>query len=193
MSQSYQSFIDAAERQNRLSTFVTELGWFGFVGCETGEHDRCVSALTFGHRTPGEVHEHLHANGAISRLTTPTDWWPELRERLQAYSAGACDDFSDIAVVDSRSTAFQQRVVAELREVGYGQTLSYGQLAVRAGSPLAARAVGHVMSTNPVPIVIPCHRVLASGGRLGGYSAPSGLNMKRRLLDLEACGASVPC
>ena len=75
------------------------------------------------------------------------------------------------------------------REVGWGETVSYGELAEMAGRPRAARAVGNAMSRNPVPIVVPCHRVVAAGGRIGGYG-PSGVPTKRFLLALE--GVELP-
>jgi methylated-DNA-[protein]-cysteine S-methyltransferase len=80
---------------------------------------------------------------------------------------------------------FEQRVYALLREVGPGATITYGELAERAGSPGAARAVGAAMGRNPVPVIIPCHRVLAGGGRSGGFSAPGGVSTKFRLLEIE--------
>lgn len=80
-------------------------------------------------------------------------------------------------------TPFQQRVLQALQDVGYGDTVSYGELARRAGSPKAARAVGMANATNPLPIVIPCHRVIGSNGKLTGYGG--GLHIKETLLDLE--------
>jgi O-6-methylguanine DNA methyltransferase len=80
--------------------------------------------------------------------------------------------------------AFQRRVLQALRRVPYGRTITYGQLAARAGRPRAARAVGQAMAHNPVPLIVPCHRVVASGGGLGGFGG--GLALKRRLLALEA-------
>ena len=76
--------------------------------------------------------------------------------------------------------------MTELRNVPYGQTLSYAELAAKAGSPKAARAVGSVMAQNRVPLIIPCHRVVGSGGHLGGFSAPRGIAFKKQLLELEA-------
>jgi len=82
------------------------------------------------------------------------------------------------------TSPFRRRVLETLhREVEYGETVSYGELAVMAGRPGAARAVGSAMATNPVPIVVPCHRVLAAGGRIGGYGG--GLDVKRSLLAIE--------
>ena len=74
-----------------------------------------------------------------------------------------------------------------------GETVSYAELAGRAGSPNAARAVGGVMAGNRVPLLVPCHRVVGAGGRLGGFSAPTGVELKKRLLALEAApGATLP-
>ena len=81
---------------------------------------------------------------------------------------------------------FHEKVLAAARRISYGRTATYGELAARAGSPRAARAVGQAMAHNPVPLIIPCHRVLAAGGRLGGYGG--GLDLKRRLLGLESKG-----
>ena len=105
--------------------------------------------------------------------------------RLQAYADGAFDDFLDVELDLAGKTRFQQAVLHHCRRIRPGSTLTYGELAARAGYPGAARAVGQVMKTNCVPLIIPCHRVVAAGGRLGGYSAPDGLRLKRRLLQLE--------
>lgn len=86
-------------------------------------------------------------------------------------------------------TPFQQRVLGALREVPYGELTTYGALARRLGDPAAARAVGGACNGNPVPIVVPCHRVVAADGSLGGYAA--GAAAKRALLELER-GAAVP-
>lgn len=80
-------------------------------------------------------------------------------------------------------TAFQRDVWTTLAEIPYGETVSYGELAAMVGRPTAFRAVGQANGANPVPIVLPCHRVVASGGRIGGYGG--GLPIKRKLLELE--------
>ena len=76
-------------------------------------------------------------------------------------------------------------MLAALRAIPYGEVRSYGELALQAGSPRAARAVGQVMAANPLPIIIPCHRVIAARGLLGGYSGGGGLVTKSWLLDFE--------
>jgi methylated-DNA-[protein]-cysteine S-methyltransferase len=72
-----------------------------------------------------------------------------------------------------------------MRALDYGETMTYGGLAEATGRPGMAREVGQAMGSNPVPIIVPCHRVLAAGGKMGGFSAPGGVFAKRRLLDLE--------
>lgn len=81
-------------------------------------------------------------------------------------------------------TVFQRKVWRELQEIPYGKTISYGELARRVGNPNASRAVGAANGKNPIPIVIPCHRVIGAGGQLTGFSA--GLSAKQILLDLES-------
>jgi len=99
---------------------------------------------------------------------------------LESYFNGRLTDFS--SVVDlSHLSAFEQEVLTQTRKIKYGKTITYSQLAEKIGSR-AYRAVGNALSKNPVPIIIPCHRVVAKNG-IGGYS--SGLDIKTRLLELE--------
>ncbi len=110
---------------------------------------------------------------------------PLLRDavaQLQAYFAGELRDF-DLRL-DMQGTAFQQRVWAALRRIPYGETRSYAAIAGGIGAPRAVRAVGAANGRNPVPIVVPCHRVVGANGSLVGYGG--GLPLKRFLLDLEA-------
>lgn len=101
-------------------------------------------------------------------------------EQLLAYFSGERVDFD--TPIDPRGTAFQKRIWAEMARIPYGQAVSYGELAHRAGCR-AYRAVGQACHRNPLPILVPCHRVIASGGRLGGYGG--GEDIKRMLLRLE--------
>lgn len=113
----------------------------------------------------------------------------EVRRQLDEYFAGSRRTF-DLEVDLRLSRGFRRTVLERLlAEIGYGQTLSYLELAERAGSPRASRAVGSAMATNPVPIVVPCHRVLRSGGQLGGYGG--GLEVKRFLLAHEGAGGPI--
>jgi methylated-DNA-[protein]-cysteine S-methyltransferase len=115
----------------------------------------------------------------VLRSPRPTD---EARRQLDEYFAGNRRDFElDIDLRPARE--FGRAVLEELARVPYGELTTYGTLATRAGRPRAARAVGTVMNRNPVPIVLPCHRVVGSTGSLVGYGG--GLDRKRMLLELE--------
>ncbi len=104
---------------------------------------------------------------------------------LHGFFAGTPTDFRDLPL-DLKGTPFQLRVWQELRRIPWGVTISYRELARRAGSPKAFRAVGQANALNPIPIIIPCHRVIAADGGLGGFS--SGLARKRWLLEHEGAG-----
>jgi len=101
--------------------------------------------------------------------------------QLKAYFAGELENF-DLAL-SPQGTPFQQKVWSELCNIPYGETISYGELARRIGNPNASRAVGLANGSNPIPIVIPCHRVIGSNGKLTGYGG--GLPIKEKLLALE--------
>lgn len=109
----------------------------------------------------------------------------ELADKLTAYFAGKRIDFRAIALDLDWCTPFQRRVIEACREIPYGEVCTYADVAARAGSPRASRAVGNVMRSNRFPIVVPCHRVVRSGGGLGGFSAPTGIALKTELLQLE--------
>lgn len=127
----------------------------------------------------------LHANGASSLDASAPAAVRKIKERFERFFGGDTNALDDVAVdLSSVENDFQHKVLTTLRKrVGPGRTISYGELAEVVGHPGAARAVGTAMARNPVPIIVPCHRVLASGGGLGGYGG--GLDMKRGLLELE--------
>lgn len=169
-----------------LSIFPTNLGWFGLLG-----RDQRLVSVFIGHVSENEVRRIAEREAASADLAAPPvdrDWHPELRRRLEQYALGGRVEFNDIDVALPGLSEFQQRVIKATRRIRYGQTLSYGELAEKAGYPRAARGVGTVMSSNRFPIVIPCHRVVAAGGKPGGYSSPHGISLKLRLLALEAGG-----
>jgi methylated-DNA-[protein]-cysteine S-methyltransferase len=102
-------------------------------------------------------------------------------EQLKKYFAGQLETFE--VPLAPEGTPFQQKVWTELCKIAYGETISYGELARRIGNPNASRAVGLANGSNPIPIVIPCHRVIGANGKLTGYGG--GLDIKEKLLALE--------
>ena len=161
-----------------LSLFPTELGWMGLVGLN-GK----VEVLTIGHRSEAAVRKALPPD---YRKLHSEDWSPDLRDLLERYARGEAVSLADVACDSSHCTDFQKRILQVTQSLPYGSTVTYGQLAELAGRPGAARAVGTTMACNRIPLIIPCHRVVASGGKLGGYSAAQGVSLKKRLLEMEA-------
>jgi methylated-DNA-[protein]-cysteine S-methyltransferase len=109
-------------------------------------------------------------------------WRNQLAQALEKYFAGGPVSFADLPL-DLQGSPFHLQVWRELRKVPPGETVSYQELARRLGKPKAARAVGQACGANPIPLIVPCHRVIAANGKLGGFSA--GLERKRWLLEHE--------
>ena len=120
-------------------------------------------------KKPGEI---------IRRGSAP----PLIRKELRQYFDNGLDEFTQ-PVLLSKGTEFEKTVWLALKEIPYGETRTYKWLSEKIGKPAASRAVGQALSRNPIPIVLPCHRVIESDGSLGGYSA--GVQIKTRLLDME--------
>ena len=145
-----------------------------------GVSDHGLCRLSFDPDPERELEELARRFGSrVLRSSRPLD---RARLELDEYFAGRRHQFE--VETDVRTLpAYNQRVLAELARVEYGHTTTYGTLAARSGNPRAARAVGTVMNRNPVPIVLPCHRVVGADGSLTGYGG--GLDRKELLLRLE--------
>jgi methylated-DNA-[protein]-cysteine S-methyltransferase len=163
---------------------------FGHLGVAVaGNH---VVGVSIGHRSDadaaGRLKKFLASSNNDPGVTAEADeqLLVDTLDRIVQFLNGAKDNFADVPISLEHLSPFQRRVVAACRAIPRGGTKSYGLLAAAAGSPGAARAVGQVMATNRYPILVPCHRVVAAGGRLGGFSAPQGLSLKRQLLAFEA-------
>jgi methylated-DNA-[protein]-cysteine S-methyltransferase len=171
------------------TVFKTDLGWFGLAWSGLK-----LARVTFGHPNKQDAKSETVALEAVSMVATSqlSAEQRELVDRFLAYAAGAPEDFSDVSLRLPHATPFQRQILLGCRQIGWGQTRTYGELAAQAGSPHAARAAGTVMASNRLPIVIPCHRVVAANRKLGGFSAPGGIQMKERLLRLESLSSSLP-
>lgn len=172
----------------------TDLGWCGF----RWDHE-ALAGIVVGYDTPVEAARAAAVGGigdaemrgefetrrsiAKAKLPAPA---ARLAEAFVAYSEGERIAFPQVELSKLPSTTFAAAVLKGCLAIPYGEVRSYGDLAAAAGSPRASRAVGNVMRTNRYPILIPCHRVIAAQGRLGGYSSPKGLDFKRRLLAMES-------
>ena len=156
--------------------FNCKMGWVGVLASAEG-----ILTTTLPQSTAMAAQQ-LLGDGLNQATCTPT-LFNDITRRLQAYFSGqevALDDELDL----SRATPFQRLVWETTRLIPYGETRSYAWVAEQIKQPQATRAVGQALGKNPVPIIVPCHRVMASGGQLGGFTG--GLTMKRLLLHLEA-------
>ncbi len=162
----------------KYTAFKAPFGSVGIVVSAQG-----LRELTMSAGAPGETARRLaqrHVGAVHDR-----ELMPSLQQQLQDYLAGERVRFR--ARVDLVGlTDFQRRVLEACAKVDYAQTITYGELARRIGKPLASRAVGAALGRNPVPLVIPCHRIVGCNGALGGFSAEQGVAVKRWLLDLES-------
>jgi methylated-DNA-[protein]-cysteine S-methyltransferase len=167
----------------QYAIFRTEWGYFGLAGTEqaisrtflpTAERQDAERGLLQGFQSTGD------------NLRLDKDFQQDLQERIIAYYEGEPVDFStDPPVVLTGAGLFVHKVLQACRMIVFGQTKTYSDLAREVDSPNAARAVGSVMAGNPVPLIIPCHRVLRTDGGLGGFSAPGGTATKQRMLHHE--------
>jgi methylated-DNA-[protein]-cysteine S-methyltransferase len=160
--------------------FDTAIGTCGIAWSASG-----VRRLQLPERDRAATEQRLSAGLTLA-------WRPPAPEQvartivaLQRYFEGHSIDLSRVALDLSRVSPFHRRVYQAARRIAWGQTTSYGRLAREAGGLGAARAVGQAMARNPVPIIVPCHRVVATGGKAGGFSAYGGVVTKERLLALE--------
>ncbi len=174
---------DEAAATPDVSVFRAPLGWISLIG----QSGRLVG-VRIGNTSRDAAIEACRADEVVQDLGLHvSDWNPELRQKLESFANGAPINFKDVTIAYRRPLPeFRQQVILATRTIPYGGTVSYLELAKLAGSPRAARAVGSSMATNRFPIIVPCHRVVASGGRLGGFTAPGGLGLKEQLLALES-------
>lgn len=132
-----------------------------------------------------DLSRHELQHSAQQHASEPSEITAHAAQLLQRYFRGEHSDFTGIPVLFDGMSPFRKKVLEATRCLASGEICTYGQVADRCGSPGAARAVGGALAANPVPVIIPCHRVVASDGRLTGFSAPGGEVTKRALLKLE--------
>jgi methylated-DNA-[protein]-cysteine S-methyltransferase len=167
--------------------FETPLGWLGIAWSEKGltqlqlpSHDRTATERRLQRRTVDGVE------------SDPPAWVAEIVETLKRYAAGEQVDFSSVPVDLAGIDAFRLAIYDAARKLAFGETTTYGELAARAGYPGEARDTGQALGQNPVPIVVPCHRILAAGNKIGGFSAPGGSATKEKLLNMEGVRVGPP-
>jgi methylated-DNA-[protein]-cysteine S-methyltransferase len=176
------------QRAQLYSIFETACGYCGVAWSEAGVTRFQLPSGTF---EATERNLLRRIPGALPG-TPPQDVAGTI-SAVKRYFAGEEIDFSGVTLDLADQGAFFKKIYAAARRVGWGRTTTYGALAKELGvGPEAARDVGQAMASNPVALIIPCHRVLAAGGKLGGFSAPGGSATKQRMLALEGVSLAPP-
>ncbi len=164
----------------KYTIFRTKWGYFGLV---------CAENCLFRTVLPCKTHE---KTGFFLLKDLPNAKYEkillkDLQQQITAYFDGSYINFSEknVPLTLDGFTKFQASILTACRDIKFGQIITYGDLALRAGRQNAARAVGSVMAKNPIPLIIPCHRIIRFDGSLGGFSSPGGIMLKKRLLTLE--------
>jgi len=135
--------------------------------------------------TRRRLHDRFDGPSGETVEGTPPPAIQDAIDRMVASLRGEADDLVDVPLDLDALPPFQRKVFEVVRTIPAGETMSYGEVAAAVGSPGAARAVGQALGRNPFPIVIPCHRVLAAGGRIGGFTARGGVSVKAKMLAAE--------
>lgn len=166
--------------ETNLAVFDTQIGWIGVAW-----NTRGIVALDLPRGSREQILRalrHEFPDGVV-RAGAPA----EIERELRAYAAGHLREFH-VPLDWSAIKSFQRAVLETANKIPFGETRSYGWIAQQIGKPRASRAVGQALGANPIPIILPCHRIIASDGSLGGYGG--GLPLKKKLLRLE--GAITP-
>jgi methylated-DNA-[protein]-cysteine S-methyltransferase len=164
-------------KRTQYTIFKTKWGYFGLAA---GEKGLIRSVLPCLNRKP--VERYLLAGLENPRFEK--NLLKPLQKRIIAYFAGKPTKFE--APIDlTNLPAFTRKVLQVCTRIPSGKTVSYSQLAAMVGNPRAGRAVGNALAKNPIPLIIPCHRVIHSDGSIGAFSAPGGTTLKQKLINLE--------
>lgn len=167
------------QKVTKYVIFQTKWGYFGLAGTE--------SALLRS-QLPGSKYEKIESQLLINLTDARFDktFFKTLQEQIAAYFEGVPVNFSPEIPVDLRGfSTFTRTVLTTCRVIKFGQTISYSQLAKKLSRDAAGRAVGNALAKNPLPLIIPCHRVIRSDGKIGGFSAIGGPTLKQRMLEFE--------
>jgi methylated-DNA-[protein]-cysteine S-methyltransferase len=166
------------QRATKYTIFKTKWGYFGLVAGDKGLFRTCLPLAG-----PEEVKLQL-----LQSLQGPRYdkfLFKTAQDKITAYFEGACIDFRNIPIMQDGFSPFQRSVLTVCRNIEFGRTITYLGLAKKIGRPTAARAVGGALAKNPLPLIIPCHRIVCSDGKIGGFSAHGGKDLKEMLLKHE--------
>lgn len=164
----------------RFARFATALGECALAWSEAG-----LTGVWLPESRAGGLKRKIEGRAPMPIESAPTDEIAQAIAAIQRLLAGAPEDLRAIQLDWSAVPALRRRVYDLAREVAPGRVITYGWIAQQLGGHADARGVGQALGANPFPIVVPCHRIIAANGQLGGFSAPGGTTTKQRLLAIE--------
>jgi methylated-DNA-[protein]-cysteine S-methyltransferase len=167
------------QKVTKYVIFKTKWGYFGLAGTEYALCRACLPAT--------EANEvKIRLVGKSPGVKFDRAYFSSIQQQIIAYFEGVRVDFGfDVSLSLDGFSDFQKAALTACRSIKFGQTITYGELAKKLSRPAAARAVGNALAKNPLPFIIPCHRIIRNDGSLGGFSAPGGKDTKVRLLRHE--------
>lgn len=174
--------------------FETPLGTCGIAWRETADAGSqvVVTAVQLPEASAQATESRIARKAGSNQRNAPPPEIAAVIEKIRLHLGGEIQDLRSVAVDLSDATPFFRQIYEATRQIPPGQTRTYGEIAKAVGQPAAAQEVGQAMAKNPVPIIVPCHRVSAAGGKLGGFSAPGGPATKAKLLALEGAQVNLP-
>jgi methylated-DNA-[protein]-cysteine S-methyltransferase len=170
-----------------FTLFQTAIGCCGIVWSARG-----IAGVEIAGKSERAARDRLSRRRASAREASPPPGVQRVIADIVALLNGEPKQLSDVELDLDGVPDFNRRVYEVARTIGPGTTLSYGEIAVRLGDRNLARDVAQALSQNPFPIIVPCHRVLAAGGKMGGFSAPGGVRTKLRMLSIEGAQYGAP-
>jgi methylated-DNA-[protein]-cysteine S-methyltransferase len=162
----------------KYTIFKTKWGYFGLAAGDGGLLRTCLPLLR-----PEKVESQLLHN--LQNFRHDRSLFKTAQNQITTYFEGVCIDFKNIPLILDGFSPFQRYVLSTCRNIEFGRTVTYSGLAKKIGRPAAARAVGGALAKNPLPLIIPCHRIVRSDGKIGGFSAIGGKDLKGKLLKHE--------
>jgi methylated-DNA-[protein]-cysteine S-methyltransferase len=158
--------------------FKTGIGW-----CSVVEHKKELKRIFIGYENRFQLLNHISRK--FGNALNKTSSMRELIEKIYLYCSGETVSFDGYKLDWSSLTPFQNKVLRAAMKIPYGTISTYGTLAKTIGHPRSSRAVGNALSKNPFPLIVPCHRIIRGDGKVGGFSAGGGKNLKEKLLGME--------
>ena len=167
------------QKLEKYTIFPTKWGYFGLAGTETTLCRTCLPD-----RKKEAIKARLIENGSEPKFDS--GYFKNLQDQIVSYYEETHVDFDpEIPISLDGFRPFSTLVLTMCRELKFGQTMSYSALAGKSGQPSAGRAAGSALARNPMPLIIPCHRVFRTDGGLGGFTTPGGVEVKKKMLELE--------